>query len=277
MTAVQKAIKYLAMAFAIFLSVSIIGGIFTGLAGVSYIFSDKDREPAGEMQVYPIDSEISALALTLSTAELEIKTSDSFSVKSNHKYISVSVTDGKLCIDETKKVISPFNNNVTVILYIPEKFVFDDVAIETGAGEVEIDALSADVLTLSLGAGEAEIKNLTANSRADIDGGAGELTINGGKLCNLTLDMGVGELTLKSRIEGKSSLNYGIGEAKLTLLGSREDYQIELDKGIGEAKLDGESMKDDSVYGAGKNLIEIDGGIGEINIGFLENEIQKAA
>ena len=36
-------------------------------------------------------------------------------------------------------------------------------------------------------------------------------------------------------------------------------------------------MKDDSVYGAGKNLIEIDGGIGEINIGFLENEIQKAA
>ncbi|MGN1444092.1 MAG: hypothetical protein ACI4XE_09625, partial [Acutalibacteraceae bacterium] len=80
-----------------------------------------------------------------------------------------------------------------------------------------------------------------------------------------------------SRIEGKSNLNYGIGEANLTLLGSREDYQIELDKGIGEARLEGESMRDDSVYGAGKNKIEIDGGIGAINIEFLKNEIEKAA
>ena len=41
MNSVQKVIKYLAMAFAIFLSVSIIGGIITGLAGVSYILSGK--------------------------------------------------------------------------------------------------------------------------------------------------------------------------------------------------------------------------------------------
>ena len=66
MTSVQKAIKYLAMAFAVFLSVSIIGGIFTGLAGVSFIFSDKEKEPAGEMQVYPIDGEISSLSITIS-------------------------------------------------------------------------------------------------------------------------------------------------------------------------------------------------------------------
>ena len=81
---------------------------------------------------------------------------------------------------------------------------------------------------------------------------------------------GAGELTLKSRIEGQSRLDYGIGETKLTLLGSREDYKIEIDKGIGEARLEGKSMQDDSVYGAGENRIEIDGGIGEINIDFSE-------
>ena len=83
--------------------------------------------------------------------------------------------------------------------------------------------------------------------------------------------MGVGELTLKSRIEGKSELDYGIGETELTLLGSREEYKIEIDKGIGEAKLAGESMRDDSVYGAGENRIEIDGGIGAIKIVFSED------
>ena len=268
MTTVQKVIKYLAMAFAIFLSVSIIGGIITGLAGVSFIFSDRDKEPSGEMQMYPIDGEISSLSLKLSGAELKIKTSDKFSVKSNHNYISVSFENGQLRIIETKKLFSFYPKGVTVILNIPEGFVFDEAIIDTGAGAVEIDSLSADILKLSLGAGEAEIKNLTANSRADIEGGAGKLTIDGGLLCNLELNMGIGELKLKSRIEGQSRLDYGIGATKLILLGSREDYQIKIDKGIGEAKLEGESMRDDSVYGSGKNRIEIDGGIGAIDIEF---------
>lgn len=253
MNTMQRVIKYLAMAFAVFLSVSIIGGIIAGLTGVSYILSGRDNEADGDMQVYPIEGEISSLSISLSGAELKIQTADQFSVESNHKYISVKAEDGQLCIKETKKLFAAYPRGVTVILHIPEGFVFDDATVETGAGKVEIDSLSADVLKLSLGAGEVEIRNLTANSRADIDGGAGELKIDGGRLCNLRLDMGVGALTLKSRIEGQSRLDYGVGETRLTLLGSREDYQIEIDKGIGEAKLEGESMLDDSVYGAGEN------------------------
>ena len=275
MNSVQKVIKYLALAFAIFLSVSIIGGIITGLTGVPYILSGRDSEAVGEMQVYPIDAEISSLSVDLSGAQLKIQTADKFSVESNHNYISVKAENGKLRIYETKKLFSVYPKGTTVILKVPENFVFDDATVDTGAGRVEIGTLSADILKLSLGAGKAEINNLTANSRADIDGGAGELTIDGGKLCNLNLDMGVGKLTLKSRIEGKSELDYGVGETNLALLGSREDYKIEIDKGIGEARLAGESMRDDSVYGTGENRIEIDGGIGAIRIEFSEDEIQK--
>ena len=271
MNSVQKVIKYLALAFAIFLSVTIIGGIITALAGVSYIFSGGSKEVAGEMQEYPVDEDISSLSLSLSGAELKIKTADKFSVESNHNYISVESENGQLCIKETKKLFSFYPGGVMVILNIPEGFVFDEAAVETGAGKVEIESLSADVLSLSLGAGKADIKNLTANSRSDIDGGAGEVKIDGGQLCDLRLDMGVGALSLKSRIEGQSQLNYGIGETRLTLLGSHEDYQIEVDKGIGEARLAGESMRDDAVYGTGENQIEIDGGIGAIHIDFSED------
>lgn len=275
MNSVQKVIKYLALAFAIFLSVSIIGGIITGLTGISYILSGRNNEAVGEMQVYPIEGEISSLSLSLSGAKLKIKTADKFSVESNHNYISVKSENGQLCINETKKLFSVYPKGATIILNIPEGFVFDYATVETGAGKVHIDSLSADVLKLSLGAGEAEIGSLTANSRADIDGGAGKLNIDGGKLCNLNLDMGVGKLTLKSRIEGKSDLDYGVGETNLILLGSKDDYTIELDKGIGEARLAGESMRDDSVYGIGENRIEIDGGIGATRIEFFEDEIQK--
>lgn len=271
MTPLQKVIKYLALAFAIFLCVSIIGGIVTALAGVTHILSWRENDVVGEMQVYPVEGDISSLSLELGGAKLIVKNGDKFSVESNHNYISVKSDNGRLSIRETKRLFSVHPDGVTVILNIPKGFVFDDATVETGAGKVEIESLSADVLKLSLGAGEVEIQELTANSRAKIDGGAAELTIDDGKLCNLDLDMGVGELTLKSRIEGKSKINYGVGETNLTLLGSREDYKIEIDKGIGEARLEGESMADDSVYGAGQHRIEIDGGIGSIHIEFSKD------
>ena len=119
------------------------------------------------------------------------------------------------------------------------------------------------------------MENLVAKSRADLEGGTGMLTVNGGSLNNLNLEMGVGSLTFKSRIEGNSSLDLGVGEAKLILLGSREDYRIELDKGLGEARLEGQSMRDDSVYGAGTNRLSVDGGVGAINIEFSEETVKS--
>lgn len=266
MNPLQKVIKYLAIAFAVFLCVCIVGGIIS----LACLFLDKD-DVVGEMKTYSVEEEISSLSLKLSGATLTIKVSDSFSVESNHKYLSVTTKSGVLSIKETKKFFRT-EKAATVVLNTPENFVFDEATIETGAGRVDVDALSADILKLSLGAGEANIKNLTANARSEIDGGAGQLTIDGGRLCNLDLDMGVGELTLKSRLEGDSHLDYGVGETHLILLGKREDYQIKIDKGIGEAKLEGESMKDGSVYGTGKNKIEIDGGIGGINVAFSDAE-----
>ncbi|MGN0447581.1 MAG: DUF4097 family beta strand repeat-containing protein [Acutalibacteraceae bacterium] len=271
MTAFQKVIKYVAIAFALCLIVSIFSGIITGISSISSLFiSDGNAKPVGETKVYEIDGEVNSLSIDLAGTQLKIQTADKFFVESNHKYISVKNEGGKLRITEAKELFNFASNNITVILNIPQNFTFDNAEIDTGAGTVKIDSLSADVLDLTLGAGKADIKNLTANSRAEIEGGAGELNIDGGKLNNLDLEMGVGSLKLKSRIEGKSQLDYGVGETKLTLIGSREDYQIELDKGLGEAKLSGEEMKDDSVYGSGENHIDIDGGVGSLKIDFSQ-------
>lgn len=274
MTSFQKMIKYIAVALAIFLIVTIFGGIITGLSSISFLNSKKEKtEVVVEMKVYPIESDISSLSIDLSGAELKIITADKFSVESNHKYISVKESDGKITVNETKDFFSVSPKGVTVILNIPENFVFDEVYIDTSAGKVSVDVLSCDDLKLSLGAGKADIKNLTANSKSEIDGGAGELNIDGGKLCNLNLDMGVGKLTLKSRLEGDSDLDIGVGKTDLCLLGDKEDYKIEFDKGIGDSRIQGEVMKDDSVYGSGKNLIEIDGGVGALSIEFSDNGI----
>lgn len=268
MTSFQKVIKYVALALAIFLVVTIFSGIITALSSVSFLFSKNATDAIGEMKSYEINSEISSLSISLSGAQLKIQTADKFSVESNHKYISIKEDNGTLKISETKEVFSVFNEGVTVILSVPKDFVFDHAKIEAGAGTIDIETLSCNVLDITLGAGKTDIKNLTANSTSRIDGGAGEVNIANGKLCNLDLDMGAGKLSLKSRIEGKSDIEYGVGETKIILIGNIDDYKIELDKGLGDAKLSGENMSDGSVYGSGENYIEIDGGVGALYIDF---------
>ena len=267
MTQLQKVIKYLAIALAVALIVGIVGAITTLSSGLFHLFSGKESA-AGEMKTYAVTGEVSSLYLQLGGAQLQIKTGPAFSVESNHKYISVKTEAGRLTVRETSNGFTYSPQGVTVTLYIPEGFCFDRAEVETGAGTVDIQELSADTLELSLGAGKAEIRNLYAFSRATVEGGAGELVIDGGQLCNLDLDMGVGRLTLKSRILGSSSLDYGIGDTRLILLGRTEEYRVEIDKGSGQARIEGRSVADDPVYGSGENRIHIEGGIGTMDVEF---------
>ena len=83
MTTAQKIIKYCAIAFAVFLIVSIIGGIVGAVTSVPALVSDG----RGEMETYAVTETVKNLEIDLSGARLEIKTGDRFSVESDHKYL----------------------------------------------------------------------------------------------------------------------------------------------------------------------------------------------
>ena len=265
MTTVQKIIKYLAIAFAIFLSISIIAGICSALFTIANLFGANTESEIGNQS---IGSDFSSISVNLSAAELEIKTGDDFALQTNHKYLKCEEKDDILKISETRTLFASHPRGMKVILTVPQDKIFDYVDIRAGAGSVTIDELSSNMLNIDLGAGELTAQRLDALYNAELDGGAGSVTINGGRLNNADIDMGVGELNLTSELSGKSSIDYGIGETNLVLIGEEDDYKIELDKGIAEAWLAGRKMSDDSVYGAGASFIEIDGGIGELSISF---------
>lgn len=265
MTPLQKVIKYLAIAFAIFLIVSIISGIYCGIASVSYL-SYKNDTSSEFTQEFVSDGNAKSLNIEVGAAELNIQKGDVLKAESDNEYITCIQDGDKVTIKEKRHGFGKANKHVTV--YVPENLVFDTAYIETGAGKVSIDTLSAKKLSLDLGAGEMTVNKLNVNQSAEIDGGAGQMTIKDGSISNLDLDIGIGELNLTGRITGDSSVDYGIGGANIVLLGTADDYRIELDKGIGEALLEGEKMRDDFVYGKGENSIEIDGGIGGLNISF---------
>lgn len=266
MTTTQKVIKYCAIAFAVFLIVSIFTGILGAVSGLSFFYGR--RNAIGEEKIYAVNDTVESLEIDLSGTELEIRTGDGFSVESNHKYLEVENKGGLLRIKEEHPVFGFYPGGVQVILTIPENFSFEKVHISAGAGEMKIDTLLAEKLFLDLGAGEVHIDRLDASVKAEINSGAGELRIGDGNLADLNFDMGIGEVNMRSALTGDCEIHMGVGELNLTLAGTSRDYRISLDKGVGDAVLDGRKMYDGETYGSGDTVIELDGGVGAIKIEF---------
>ena len=269
MTNFQKTVKYIAMAFAIFLTVSIIGGILSmfGLFG-GFFSGDAVTE---DTKTYSVSSEIQSIEVKINAADFTIKQGESFSVESNLKYLTVEDKNGVLTIKETKKFANTYTGAV-LTLYIPADTVFEKVNIITGAGRLTVDSLSASTMNFELGAGEVTIDTLVATSGIDIDGGAGKITVSGGALHNLDLDMGVGQLNLVSALTGDSDFDLGVGESNITIIGNRDDYKLDIEKGIGNITVDGASVSNIKEQGNGNNSIEVSGGIGAINLKFKESD-----
>ena len=270
MTTFQKAVKYLAMAFAIFLTVSIIGGILSmfGLFG-GFFGGDAVTD---DIKTYTVSSDIKSLEVKINAADFTIKQGDSFSVESNLKYLTVEDKNGVLTIRDTKKFIRTYTGAV-LTLYIPADTVFDKANITTGAGRMTVDNLSANTMNFELGAGEVAIDTLVASSDIDINGGAGKITISGGALHNLDLDMGAGQLNLTSALTGESDFDLGVGESNITVIGNKNDYKLDIEKGLGNITVDGTSVSNIKGQGNGNNDIEISGGIGAINLKFGKSDI----
>lgn len=269
MTTTQRVIKYCAIGFAIVLIIGIVSAIVSTVSALSFFFDNRDV--VGEMKSYSISEPINELTVDLSGAKLKIKEGSSFSVESNHEKLDINQSNGVLSVKEKRRFGIFHFESVSVIVTVPEGFSFDKANISTDMGAVDIDALTAERLSLSFGAGSVDIDELVATASSRIDCGAGKLTVLGGELNNLDLDMGVGKADLKSRVTGNADIDCGVGKTDLTLIGTKDDYRISLDKGLGSAIIDNVSFSNSTDYGFGANSIDIDGGVGGIDVRF-ENQ-----
>lgn len=271
MTTAQKVIKYLALAFAIALIVSIISGILGGL----YVFSGvlnlkKDNETIkGEMSMIDFEnSDVATLDIDVAFTNLIIKKGDLLLAETNNKNINCKQNNQNLQIKEKQHSWFSGNNKGDLVVYIPENLKFEKVKINAGAGKIQIENINTENLYLELGAGETIIEKLNVSDDCKIESGAGKVSILSGNINDLDLDMGVGEFNVTSSITGDSKINTGIGSLVLNIQGSKENYTIKADKGLGSIKIDGKETVDDVRYGSGPNNIKIDGGVGSINIDF---------
>ncbi len=225
-----------------------------------------------DVRAYEINSAIHSLDICINAADFKIENGEEFFVESNLKYLSVSEKDGVLTIVDEAKNNSDYSN-AKLTIYVPDGTVFEDVEIKTGAVKLTVNTLFANSLKLKLGAGDVRFECLNASSDADIKGGAGKITIDSGTINNLTLKMGSGKLNLTAAVLGVCNLKFGVGESNLTLLGSKDDYKVDIEKGLGNITVDGKTVTDFGSSGNSQNHLEIEGGVGAINLKFFRKQV----
>ena len=260
MTSSQKVIKGLAIALAVFIIIGIINLIFFIIGGFNYIFINNDDVTYSTHNIY----DVSNLNINVSYSKINIIDSDEFKIELN-SLCEYSISNNTLIIKDIKKFRVNPGADIYLNLYIPKGKVFNDVYIDAGAGNVKIDTIKANTLDFDMGAGKVSINNIEVYSHAKLDGGAGNFNIENGILSNVDFDMGLGNVDIKASLTGNNKIDMGMGNLSIDLIDSVNNYRFDIEKGIGSVSIDGEG-KSNGVYGNGATFIEIDGGIGSINI-----------
>lgn len=268
----QKVIKYIAIAFAIFLTVNIIGGIITAFAclvGVTGITEQISRNSENIVNVSQNYTGVEEIQIECKLSNLTIKEGAEFKVEATttENKFECENKDGILKIKE--KEFRFFWNNVSdsnITVYIPEDIKLIKVKIETGAGKVNIEELFSDELKLDLGAGSVKISNINIEKEAKINGGVGKVIIENSILNNLDLDCGVGEFEMTAKLLGNTDIDCGVGRLEVNLIGKQDDYKILAKKGLGSFTINSKEIQNDTKYGDGENYIKVDAGVGSTTI-----------
>lgn len=265
MNTVQKVIKGFAIGLGVFIIIAIVGIIFS----IITLITNVDFLLGKETDFEETYTDINVIDIESSYANIYIKRGFEFKVeaKSVTSKFSSKEKNGTLKITEKRNWLLFWKDSGDITIYIPNEIDLGELKIESGAGQIEIEEISAKKLDINQGAGTLYINDSTFYD-TEIDGGAGEIKITDSVLEDLELDAGVGKVEIEAELIGNSKLDCGVGEINLTLLGDESSYKIKADKGIGNIKIDGNDYNKDATYGNGTNKIEVEGGIGEINVSF---------
>ena len=128
MTTGKKIIKYLSMAFAIFLTFTIISGVTNGIYSLISVFSDTSGN--GDVRVLwnNDNTNIDDIDIDLIYNNLNIKVGDKFSVETNSKNVKYTIQDSTLIVKENKKIWYSSNNKKDELtIYIPSNIVLNKI------------------------------------------------------------------------------------------------------------------------------------------------------
>ena len=150
-------------------------------------YSASEITQGGEENKYVVEGEINKIDVDIATGTVEIAKSDTDTVFITYSGFigtaDVSSKDG--CLD--------FDGDIgDVVIYIPADYVFDEINIDLGTGDVNSCSISTETLEIDCGAGDINIESINAKT-VDIDNAMGNVSFDVyGDLLDYSYDVEIG-------------------------------------------------------------------------------------
>lgn len=286
MTPLQKVIKYGAIAFGFYLVfvilnviISVIVAIFGISVGINTYKSYTTQEETVISSFEDTFEGVNNLNIKLDVSKLTIKNGDEFKVEVNNPtdefYCKMDGNTLKIKDERSNINVFNFSNNDVIpeiILYIPQTQELNNIEIKAGVNETYIEKLIADEVDIETGVGKFVIEDIKANT-ANISGGAGDVEIKKSTFSELNLEVGVGKFVINTEVLEEAKIDAGVGQLIVNLEGNKENYKVKTSTGLGNLLVDGNKAGDNQIIGDGNSYIEVEAGVGEVKINFLEDTI----
>ena len=279
MTGFQKFIKYAAIAFGIYLSITIVLvllGIARGFVGASRNdeFKDiiRDREEYHTEDITRNYENIKSLEVNVEETELIIRNGDTFRIEGTNIPDRMEIEqDGDALKVSDEELPSSFSDeNMVVTIYIPEDVKLDNIDLEINYVSVDIQKLNTANLELDIYNNYCEIDEIIADNM-EFKNEEGNIDIYDAEIGRLLFDSESGVEDVSLDITGNAEFNLEYSYTDMNLIGTQEDYQINTKNQSGNIYIDDETITSNAeTWGSGNTKINLDNVNADIFITFRE-------
>ena len=279
MTGFQKFIKYAAIAFGIYLSITIVLvllGIARGLVGASRNDEFKDivkyREEYHTEDITRNYENIKRLEVNVEETELIIRNGDTFRIEGTNIPDRMEIEqDGDTLKVSDEELPSSFSDeNMVVTIYIPEDVKLDNIDLEINYVSADIQKLNTANLKLDIYNNYCEIDEIIADNM-EFKNEEGNIDIYDAEIGRLLFDSESGVEDVSLDITGNAEINLEYSYTDMNLIGTQEDYQINTKNRSGNIYIDGETITSNAeTLGSGSTKINLDNVNADIFINFRE-------
>ena len=279
MTGFQKFIKYAAIAFGIYLSITIVL-VLLGIARefVEASRNDEFRDLVRDREEYHTENitrnyeNIKRLEVNVEETELIIRNGDTFRIEGTNIPDRMEIEqDGDTLKVSDEELPSSFSDeNMVVTIYIPEDVKLDNIDLEINYVSADIQKLNATNLKLDVYSNYCEIDKIIADNM-EFKNEEGNIDIYDAEIGRLLFDSESGVEDVSLDITGNAEINLEYSYTDMNLIGKQEDYQISTRNKFGNIYIDNEIITSNAeTWGSGNTKINLDNVNANIFINFRE-------
>lgn len=249
MTGLQKFIKYAAIVFGIYLSITILL-IFLGVArGLVNASRTEFRDLVGDIEEYhPEDitktfEDVKKLEVDLEVTECIIKNGDTFKIEGTNipDKMEIKQSGDTLKISDEKLPSNFSDENIILTIYIPEGQKLDRIDLEVNYVSADIEELNATNIKLDMYNNYCKIDKLTADNM-EMNNEYSDIDIYDSEVKKFKLDSESGTENINVKVVESANLDLEYSNTNIKFIGKQEDYQINNKNRFGSTYIGGKEI-----------------------------------